>query len=232
MNYAILLAGGVGHRMNPEGIPKQYIEVNGKPVLVYTLERIESCPLVDRIIIVAAEEWHEPIKRWVSAYHITKYWTLALPGETRQSSILNGLDACTGERICDDDIVVIHDAVRPLVPIELIEMCIQTAAQYGGCMPVLPMKDTVYESKDGTRISALLERRTLFTGQTPEAFRLLGYAKLNRSCSREELNSYQGSSQIAYHYGMEVHTIPGAEVNFKLTTPVDMERFQRICNEV
>ena len=232
MNYAIILAGGVGHRMKLDSIPKQYIKVKEKPVLIYTLERLESCPSVDRIIIVAANDWHEQIMQWVFTYRIEKYWGIVLPGETRQSSILNGLTGCIDDEVSVDDVVVIHDAVRPLVPIELIETCIQKAAQYGGCMPVLPIKDTVYECKDGASISALLDRGTLFTGQAPEAFRLLDYTKINQMCPQEKLNSYQGSSQIAYQYGMPVYIIPGAEINFKLTTPADLERFRTICNEI
>lgn len=229
MNYAVLLAGGIGNRMKTGGLPKQYIEVEGKPVIVYTLEQLERCPLIDSIMIVASDEWAEQILSWSKQYHITKSCGLAAPGADRQLSILNGLDACMAKGFDDRSIVVIHDAVRPLVPIELLTNCIEAAAQYGGCMPVLPMKDTVYESRDGNCISGSLERDTLFVGQAPEAFRLSEYARLNHSVAPEQLGRYQGSSQIAFQYGMEVRMIPGTEINFKLTTPEDMDRFREIC---
>lgn len=229
MNYAVLLAGGIGNRMKTGGFPKQYIEVEGKPVIVYTLEQLERCPLIDSIIIVASDEWVEQILNWSRQYHITKLCGFAVPGADRQLSILNGVDACMAKEFDDNSVVVIHDAVRPLVPVELLTSCIETAARYGGCMPVLPMKDTVYESRNGKCISGLLERNTLFVGQAPEAFRLSEYARLNHSVAPEQLGRYQGSSQIAFQYGVEVRMIPGAEINFKLTTPEDMDRFREIC---
>lgn len=231
MNYAIVLAGGVGNRMKMNGIPKQYIEINRKPVIVYTLEQMERCPLINRIVIVAADAWREQLLTWNTRYRITKHWAFAPPGADRQLSILNGLHTCTEEVPSDNDVVIIHDAARPLVPVELLNRCIETAARYGGCMPVLPMKDTVYESQDGTSISALPDRSKLFTGQAPEAFRLKEYAKLNDALSLDALRLYQGSSQIAYQYGLDVRLIPGAEINFKLTTPEDMARFREICEK-
>lgn len=229
MNYAVLLAGGVGSRMKTGGLPKQYIEIGGKPVIAYTLEQLERCPMIDRIIVVASDEWTEQILNWNKQYHITKFCDFAAPGTDRQLSILNGLDICMTKEFDDCSVVVIHDAVRPLVPVELLTSCIEVAAQYGGCMPVLPMKDTVYESRNGNCISGLLERNTLFVGQAPEAFRLSEYACLNHSVAPEQLGHYQGSSQIAFQHGVEVRMIPGAEINFKLTTPEDMDRFREIC---
>lgn len=93
------------------------------------------------------------------------------------------------------------------------------------CMPVLPMKDTIYQSSDGTKIDHLLERSTLFAGQAPEAFRLHPYAKINREASKEELSLTRGTSEIAYRHGMDVAMIPGDERNFKITTRSDLERF-------
>ena len=125
-----------------------------------------------------------------------------------------------------DDIVIIHDAVRPLVSESLISNCINTAKEHGGCMPVLPITDTVYQSKDGNTISSLLDRNTLFAGQAPEAFKLIEYYQLNASVSREELNSYKGTSEIAYKYGLTVKMISGDDGNFKITTPGDLDRFK------
>ncbi len=229
MNYAIILAGGIGSRMGTDGPPKQYCMVEGKPVLVFTLEKFEQCPAVDRIVVVASESWHGRISDWAGEYSIVKLRSLAPAGSSRQSSVLSGLDACLAEGGGKDDVVVIHDAARPLVSISLIEECISAAARYGGCMPVLPVHDTVYRSSDGARISGLLDREQLFVGQTPEAYRLDAYARLNREADGDELRSCHGSSEIAYRHGMEVRLIPGAEMNFKLTTPEDMSRFRTIC---
>lgn len=226
MNYAVVLAGGVGSRMNTEGLPKQYIEVNEKPVIIYTLEQVERCPLIDRIVIVAADEWTEQISKWNTQYHITKHWGFASPGRSRQASTLNGLDVCMKGNPCDDDVVIVHEAVRPLASVDLITKCVETAIEYGGCIPVLPMQYAVYGSENGTYISSFWDRSALFVGQAPEAFRLKEYTQLNHSCTAEELDLYVGGSQLVHQYGLPVRMIPGIEANFKLTTKSDLELFK------
>ena len=94
MNYAVILSGGVGSRMRQDGFPKQYIEIYGKPILIYTLERFNNNALVDKIIIVAAEQWREKIFEWIDIYGINKFVEIANAGNTRQESILNGLEVC------------------------------------------------------------------------------------------------------------------------------------------
>jgi len=231
MNYAIILSGGIGTRMKLNGFPKQYIEVKQKPILIYTLEKFERSQEVDRIIIVAAKEWQIQIKKWLDTYSITKFCDFALPGEQRQESILNGLRQCAQFSTGENDIVIIHDAVRPLVTEKLISECIDNAKQYGGCMPVLRINDTVYQSLDGNAINRLMDRNTLFAGQSPEAFYLLEYLRLNNSVSREELLAYKGTSEIAFNNGINVRLIPGEVSNYKLTTIEDLKRFKLNLNE-
>ena len=229
MNYAIILSGGIGMRMNLN-CPKQYIPIFNKPIIMYTLNIFEQCDLIDDIIIVAAMEWQDTISDWCKGT-IQKLTNFALPGETRQGSILNGLDCCIkpGKKM-KEDIVIIHDAVRPNVSQNLITQCINTALEFGGCMPVLNITDTTYCSKDGKKIDRLLNRDTLFAGQAPEAFRLFPYWDINKKVSREELNSFRGTSEIAYkygkEYGIEVRLIPGEQENRKITTKQDLEWFQ------
>ena len=174
MNYAIILSGGIGTRMLMGDFPKQYLEVEKKPILLYTLEQFQKSSAVEKIVIVAADAWREKIRGWMEEDGITKFLAFA---------------------------------------------------DHEGCMPVPPMKDTIYQSSDGTKIDHLLERSTLFAGQAPEAFRLHPYAKINREASEEELSLTRGTSEIAYRHGMDVALIPGDERNFKITTRSDLERF-------
>ena len=194
MNYAIILSGGIGTRMQMGDFPKQYLEVEKKPILLYTLEQFQKSSAVEKIVIVAADAWREKIRGWMDS-------------------------------VSENDGVIIHDGVRPLVSEQLIGDCLAALADHEGCMPVLPMKDTIYQSSDGTKIDHLLERSTLFAGQAPEAFRLHPYAKINREASKEELSLTRGTSEIAYRHGMDVAMIPGDERNFKITTRSDLERF-------
>jgi len=228
MNYAIILSGGIGSRMRNDGFPKQYIEVDGKPILIYTLEKFNRNISVDKIIIVAASQWHQQILEWIDKYAITKFYGFAAAGETRQESILNGLNVCEKNIVNKIDNVIIHDAVRPLLSDALISNCFNSLEYSDGCMPVLPINDTVYQSFDGSKISNLLDRSTLFAGQSPEAFNLQKYLKINKAASKEELESTKGSSEIAYKNGLDVALIKGEEMNFKLTTPVDLNRFKAI----
>lgn len=228
MNYAVILSGGIGTRMRMDGFPKQYIEVNHKPILVYTLEIFEKSLEIDQIVIVAADKWKEKILEWASLYQIHKLFKIVLPGETRQESILNGLEACMETSKGFSDRVIIHDAVRPLVSNNLISACLSALNEYEGCMPVLPVNDTIYQSENGNIISNLLDRNTLFAGQAPEAFRLRTYIEINRNATKEELENTKGTSEIAYKHGLRIGLIPGEDMNFKLTTPADLERFRVI----
>lgn len=228
MNIAIILAGGTGTRMRSDGFPKQYVEVNGKPILIYTLEKFQACNDIDKIVVVAHCQWEEKIHEWVDRYQIHKFACLATQGETRQESVLNGLLACEQFLPTAKDVVVIHDAARPLVTPRLITTCISELGEHYGCLPVIPMKDSLCCSLDGRTISGLADRSTLFCGQSPESFRLLPYLELNRNASVEALQQTRGSFEIAYRNGLDIYMIPGEENNFKLTTSEDMNRLYSI----
>ncbi len=227
MNYAIILSGGIGTRMRDDGFPKQYIEVKGKPILMYTLETFEKNADVDQIMIVAAESWHEEIWKWARQYKIKKLRQITVPGKTRQHSILNGLEECASSSMNELDKVIIHDAVRPVVSSSLISLCFSALNEtYDGCMPVIPVNDTVYQSLTGNEISNLLDRSTLFAGQAPEAFFLKKYYKINKEAEDETLINTRGTSEIAYKSGINVRLIKGEDSNFKITTPEDLRRFR------
>ncbi len=226
MNIAVILSGGTGSRMRTDGFPKQYIEVNGKPILLYTLEKFDTCPCIDKIIVVADVNWHNAITQWTQQSKLEKFAGFALPGSSRQESIFHGLQACMALSQKDDDCVIIHDGVRPLVSHSLIEACFRELDTYDGCMPVLAVTDTVYYSEDSHTITSLLDRNKLFAGQSPEAFRLKKYYAINEAASPEELANIRGTTEIAYQNGHKISLIPGEYSNFKLTTPTDLDRFK------
>ena len=177
MNYAVILSGGVGRRMGTGGLPKQYMEVKDKPVLVYTLEKFQNCPQVDEIVVVANHDWDDQIWAWAKEHNITKLETIADPGPTRQESLLNGLKACKGTD--PEDIALVHDSARPLVSVELISRCVEALPGYDCVLPVLEMKDMIYVSTDGKSVMDFADRSTLFCGQSPEIFHLQKYLQLN-----------------------------------------------------
>lgn len=224
MNTAIILSGGVGTRMGTE-CPKQYLEVEGEPIIAYCLKAFQKHSETDNIIIVAAEEWHPFLRELAEKMKLTKLFALASAGRTRQHSIYNGLRAA---RDCTEDsgVVIIHDAARPMVSERIITDCLHTADKYGGAMPVITVKDTVYFSRSGDRIDDLPDRSCLYAGQAPEAFRFGEYYGIHLAASDGEIAETSGTSQIAYRHGMDVHLVEGSESNFKITTVEDLDNFR------
>ena len=227
MNYAIILSGGIGTRLGLD-MPKQYYEVNKKPIIRYVIETMEQCEVVDGFVIVAAEEWQEYVREQISVPE--KFLGYALPGENRQLSIYNGLCALRGIAK-EKDMVLIQDAARPNTSMKLIEQCLDLKHDVDGAMPVLPMKDTVYLSEDGVQVSELLERKKVFAGQAPESFRFGKYLSANEMLFPEKIRSINGSTEPAILAGMHIQMIPGDEKNYKITTEVDLEKFVMERNE-
>lgn len=226
MNTAIILAGGVGSRMGVDR-PKQYLVVDDKPIIVYCLEIFEKHNNIDNIAIVVSDEWKDYVIENVEKYGITKVCGYAPAGRTRQHSIYNGLK-CTEENAPETDVVIVHDAARPLVSDKIIDDCITGALEDDGAMPVISVKDTIYQSKDGKSIENLLKRSELFAGQAPESFDFKKYLDIHNSVSDDEIAATAGSSEIAYRHGMKVRLVEGSERNFKITTIEDLETFETI----
>lgn len=233
MNVALILSGGSGTRLG-ENIPKQYMEAGGKPLIAYCLERLFSHPSIDAVQIAAAAEWREYISRHVlqivKRFGVTeKFRGFSDPGENRQFSILHGLEDIR-KFAGNEDYVFIHDAARPLLSRDLVTRCLEAAEDHDGALPVLPMKDTVYASTDGRRVSSLLKREEIFAGQAPEAFVFGKYYEACRRLSREEILRINGSTEPAILAGMDIAMVPGEEENFKITTQEDMERLQSMLH--
>jgi len=226
-NYLVLLSGGAGRRLKGVDIPKQYILVKDKPVIIYTLERIEGLDEVEQIVIVAHAEWRDQIRKWIKEFSISKPFVFADPGDDRQTSILHGLEKCMEMSDSEDDIVVIHDAVRPMTEHSLFLACINGVEDHVGCMSSYASLSTMYFSNSGTKVDNIINRDLLYVGQTPEAYRLREYYKINAEATDEERQMTRGSSEIAFRHGMTIKLIEADEINFKITTMKDLKRFEQ-----
>lgn len=227
-NIAIVLSGGVGNRMKSD-IPKQYIEVNGVPVFMYSVKTIADTRLFDALVIGAASEWRNYIKNNIELASVSLPVFFSQPGKTRQLSVLNALETINGLGY-DDGTVLVHDAARPLVSRELIVRCVEECRDADGVLPVISVKDTIYQSKDGTHIDGLIDRSILWNGQAPEAFSFLKYYKAHQDIPTNQLLSINGSTELAYKAGLQCKMIEGDPMNFKITTPEDLVSFQNIIN--
>lgn len=230
MNIALILSGGTGTRLGAD-IPKQYIEVGGKPIICYCVEQLLEHDRIDAVQIVADQSWQDLISDWISDSNvINKFKGFSLPGENRQLSIFNGLENIR-KYASDDDFVLIHDAARPLISKKMISSCVDAVAGYDGVLPVLPMKDTVYLSVDGKKVDSLIDRNQIHAGQAPEIFNFGKYFEANKQLLPSEILKINGSTEPAIMAGMNIALIPGDERNFKITTKADLERFREIIKK-
>lgn len=226
MNIALVLSGGTGSRMGLD-VPKQYQVIAGKPVIVHTLERFEGFQAAAGVIVVAAPEWEARIWEWKEAYGLSKLWDIAPAGSDRQQSIRSGLMAAERFMSEEADGVIVQDAARPLTSQDLLQRLADGLEEAPAVMPVLPITDTTYTSRDGQWVDGLLDRKTLFAGQAPEAFHFQPYLKLYQETPAAILSTMSGSCQLPYSQGWKVKMIPGDQENLKITYAADLKTCEK-----
>lgn len=229
MNIAIILSGGIGTRMGAN-IPKQYIEVDGRPIISYSMEKFLDHDGIGYVIIALNDEWRQYVEDHMPPTSKKIYFSE--PGDTRELTIYNALRKAKETGASDDDVVIIHDAVRPLVSKEVIDRCLDGCVRYDASIATIDVKDTIYVSQDGGDcITFVPDRSNLHAGQTPEAFRLGKYLKIHDDASDEEIRKVTGGAQFAQQQGLSVFIAKGAEINFKITTPEDLQRFVQVISD-
>ena len=230
MNFAVILSGGIGTRMHMGDFPKQYYRVKDKMILEYTLDAFQKAEPVEGIVLVMDPKWREKLQDKLKSKY-SKLIGFAQPGSIRQESILSGLEFCMARSTSEEDKVIIHDGVRPLVTCDLISACFAALGEYEACLPVIPATDTIYYSDDGEGVDKLLDRSKLYMGQSPETFYLHKYYKAHEGKSHEFLEKMRGTTEIAHVAGMKICMIPGENLNFKITTQADLKRFKLIVGD-
>lgn len=230
MNIAIILSGGIGSRMGLN-IPKQYVIVNNQPIISYCLNTFLNNSNIDAVVIVVSAQWKEFIEKLIAQKNTIKPVLFAEPGDTRQLSIYNGLKVIEHSGYSSNDIVIIHDAARPLVNDDLINRCLEGCQSADAVLPVLPVKDTIYYSEDGNQIDTLLNRSHLWAGQAPEAFIFGKYLYAHKSMPREDLLRINGSTEIAFKVGLRCKLIDGDVMNFKITTFEELSNFETLLGK-
>ena len=225
-NIALLIAGGSGSRMHQD-IPKQFLTVNEKPVIVYTMEAFEHHPEIDAIAVVCIAGWDQVLKAYAKQFNITKLQLVVPGGECGQASIRNGVFALE-QKFAQDDFVLIHDAIRPMVSAEIISDNIRVARECGNAITVIPCAEAMLLTEDGTVSNGSYPRDQLKRTQTPQAFRLGDICSLHREALEAGITNSIASCTLMIELGKQVFFSTGSEKNIKLTTVDDIDIFKAL----
>lgn len=226
MNIALVIAGGSGRRMGQD-IPKQFLTVNEKPVIVYTLEAFQRHPQINAIAVVCIEGWEQILWAYGKQFNITKLKYMVAGGRNGQGSIRNGLYEL--EKHCGpEDIVLIHDAIRPLVSQEIITDCIATTKRHGCAIATVPCAEAMMQTEDGVCSTGSYPRDRLRRTQTPQGFYLGKICDLHRRALERGITNSVASCTLMIEMGEQVWFSAGSEKNIKLTTVEDIEIFKAL----
>lgn len=226
MNIAIIIAGGSGHRMGQD-IPKQFIHVYDKPILVYTLEKFQQHPLIDAIELVCLDGWHDVAWSYAKQFNINKLKWIVSGGESGQESIRNGVYHL--EDICAlDDIVVIHDGIRPLVESSVLSDVISKCGQYGNAVTAMPYNEQIFVADNEISTVKYIPRETIRRISTPQAYRFDKLDWAYHEAYKREIGIYGSSytNTMMVELGERLYFAAGSDKNIKLTTRDDLEIFK------
>lgn len=225
MNIAVIFAGGSGLRMHTKSRPKQFLDLNGKPIIIYTLELFDNHPGIDAIVVACIESWIPFLEKQLRKFEINKVVKIVPGGESGQASIYNGL--CATEAYIkrknvasEDTTVLIHDGVRPLITEETITDNINKVAEIGSCITCIPATETlVVRQQDGSL--EIPSRADSLIARAPQSFLLSDILTAHRRAIDEKKNDFIDSCTMMSHYGYRLGTIIGPMENIKITTPTD-----------
>ena len=225
-NIALIIAGGSGNRMHQD-IPKQFITVNERPVIVYTLEAFEKHPGIDAIAVVCIEGWEQVLWAYARQFNITKLRFVVPGGKNGQDSIRNGVMELE-KHYEPDDLVLVHDAIRPMVSEEIISDNIRVAREYGNAITVIPCAEAMMQTEDGIVSVGSYPRSRLKRTQTPQAFRIKDICDLHRRALEAGITNSVASCTLKIEMGEQVYFSAGSEKNIKLTTVEDIDIFKAL----
>lgn len=228
MNIALIFAGGTGQRMNSASSPKQFLNLHGKPILIYTLECFDSNEEIDEIVVVCLDGWIDYLEKKIQQFGISKVSAVIPGGETGFKSIQNGI-FYLGERYEKETTVLIHDGVRPLVSDETIGKCVASVAQHGSAITVSPAIETIMTGHGGT-VNAILNRSDTLIARAPQCFALGDILNAHRQAESEDREDFIDSASLMTEYGASLHYVEGNIDNIKITTPADFYIFRAMVD--
>lgn len=221
MNIALVFAGGVGRRMGSRGLPKQFLDLLGKPVLIHTLENFQNNSHIDEIYVVMLPSFIEYSQTLIKQYNITKTKCIIPGGNSGQESIYNGLKRIKEEYRYDNPIILIHDGVRPIIENDLIERNIESVRTYGSAISAIPAYETEVIAKEHT-ISKIIDRDSAWIARAPQSFYLEDILRAHEQAIRQvDNNVIDSCSMIKKYTNISPHIVETVPENIKITTPTD-----------
>lgn len=228
MNIAIIIAGGSGNRMGQD-IPKQFINVYDKPILMYTLEGFQRHPMVDAIEVVCIEGWENMVQAYANQFNITKLKWIVKGGGSAQESIRNGVLNLEGKAAADDTIII-HDGIRPMIDDTVLTDVIEKAQQYGNAVTSLPYNEQIFvvSNDDSETTTQFIPRETLRRVSTPQAYRFDLLSEKYHEAFEKGIGIYGShyTNTMMVELGVRLHFAKGSDKNIKLTTKDDLELFK------
>ena len=225
---ALLTAAGTGQRMHQD-IPKQFLHIENKPLIIYTLEAFQAHPSVDSIIVVCLDGWHDILRAYAKQFNITKLDFIVSGGSTGQESIKNGLDEIS-KHFSDDSVVLIHDGNRGLVSQEIISDALSTYAEYGSAVAAIPCIEAVYKSSDGLVSDIEIPREELYRTQTPHVYSLGKLLWAHEQAKIKNIKSTTATCSLMRELGEKIYFSKGSEKNIKITTVEDIDIFKALLH--
>ena len=223
MNIALLIAGGSGNRMGQD-IPKQFMHIDGSPIIIWTMKSFQSHPDIDAIAVVCLKGWDTVLQAYANQFNITKLKWIFPGGDSGMESIHNGIYGLKEEGCSDDDLVLIHDSVRPLLSQDIISSNIAICKAYGYAITGIRCREAILESEDGFSTNTSIPRDKLIRTQTPQTFRLGNILRVHEEAKEKGIiDSVASCTLVAEVGGREMHIVPGSEKNLKITTVEDLE---------
>ena len=229
MNVAIIFAGGTGQRMNTKTKPKQFLELHGKPIIIYTLEHFDQHELIDGIIVVCVSGWIDYCQKLVDRFHLEKVKAIIPGGETGMLSRYEGVKKAA-ELYPDDTVCLMHDGVRPMIDHDLISRNIESVVKYGSGVTVAPAIETIAVMGNDNKVGQIIDRSKCQMAKAPQSFRLGELYKIHKEAVESGMTDCIDTAYLMQLNGHDVYMVEGSSENIKITTPTDFYTFRALMD--
>lgn len=226
MNIAIIFAGGTGLRMNSKSKPKQFLELHGKPIIIYTLEHFEQHELIDGIIVICVKGWIDYCQKLVNKYQLEKVRAIIPGGKTGMLSRYEGIKKAS-ELYPEDTICLMHDGVRPLIDHDIISRNIESVERHGSAVTVAPASETIaVKGDDDSKVGKIIDRSMCQVAKAPQSFLLGDLMAVHQKAVESGMDDCIDTAYLMQLNGYEVYMVEGSSENIKITTPTDFYMFK------